>query len=79
MKPYVKMYLDYHGLTEGDFIPCKVCGNEAVDVHHIEPKGMGGRSDMDRTDNLIALCRKCHEDAHRSKLEPEYLKRLIYA
>jgi len=79
MKPYVKLYLDHHGLHGEDYIPCKVCGAEGVDIHHIDPKGMGGRANKDRIDNLIALCRKCHEDAHRSKLEREYLKRLIGA
>jgi len=78
MKKHVKMYLDHYHL-HGEFIPCNVCGKESVDIHHIEPKGMGGRAGMDRIDNLIALCRKCHEDAHRSKLEREYLKRLIGA
>ena len=78
MKPYVKLYLDHYGL-HGEFIPCAVCGQESVDIHHIEPKGIGGRKGMDRIDNLIALCRKCHEDAHRSKLERQYLKRLIGA
>jgi 5-methylcytosine-specific restriction endonuclease McrA len=76
MKPYVKLYLDHYGL-HGEFISCVVCGQESVDIHHIEPKGMGGRKGMDRIDNLIALCRKCHEDAHKSILSKDYLRSLI--
>ena len=43
---------------------CEVCGSLAQDVHHIVGKGMGGRSRDDRDNNLIALCRPCHESAH---------------
>jgi hypothetical protein len=76
MKIHVKMYLDYYNL-HGEFIPCKVCNNESVDIHHISPKGMGGTAGKDVIGNLIALCRKCHEEAHKSKLSKEYLRSLI--
>lgn len=43
-----------------DFIPCEVCGNKAVDIHHIKARGMGGSKTMDVIDNLMAVCRVCH-------------------
>lgn len=65
MKKYVKNYLEAKGYSEGDWIPCEICNNTAVDIHHKLPKGRGGTDDAD---NLIALCRKCHTLAHENKL-----------
>jgi predicted HNH restriction endonuclease len=73
MKKHVKIYLNYHGYGQQDFIPCKICGTRAVDIHHIEPKGMGGSKQRDTIDNLISLCRKCHEKAHANIFSKEYL------
>jgi hypothetical protein len=42
MKKHVKIYLDYFGYDVNSFIDCEVCGGRAVDIHHIEPRGMGG-------------------------------------
>jgi 5-methylcytosine-specific restriction endonuclease McrA len=76
MKPYIKLYLDHYNL-HGEYIPCVVCGATSVDIHHISPKGMGGRAGKDVIDNLIALCRLCHEKAHSSVLTKEYLRSLL--
>jgi 5-methylcytosine-specific restriction endonuclease McrA len=73
MKKHVKIYLNHHGYGQQDFISCKICGTRAVDIHHIEPKGMGGSKQRDTIDNLIALCRKCHEKAHANVFSKEYL------
>ena len=77
MKKYTKVYFDFHGYSKGDWIGCRVCGSTANDIHHIEPKGMGGRPDADTPDNLIALCRSCHEDAHANIITKEYLKHIV--
>jgi len=67
MKKYVKIYFDYFGYDTSDFIPCEVCGTKAVDIHHLDNKKMGGSKIKDYIENLIALCRKHHEDCHNSK------------
>lgn len=59
MKPHTKIYLDYFGHTTADFIPCEVCEAKAVDIHHIDSRGMGGTK-KDIITNLMALCRECH-------------------
>ncbi len=64
MKPYIKAYLGAAGLSEGEFVPCEVCGMEAKDIHHITRRGMGGSKKADEIGNLMALCRLCHSKAH---------------
>jgi len=61
MKRHVKIYLDAMGYDTSDFIPCEVCGAEGVDVHHIIFRSHGG---SDTIDNLMALCRECHNREH---------------
>lgn len=62
MKNHTKVYLEHFGFDVGDFIPCEITGNMAVDVHHITARGMGGRpkNSMDTPENLMALARKWH-------------------
>ena len=60
---YREIYCGYFGYSEGDFIPCEICGKEAVDIHHIDARGMGGdpTESKDKIENLMALCREDHE------------------
>lgn len=60
MQKHTKIYLKAFGYDESDFIPCEVCFAKAVDIHHIEARGMGGRKSADSILNLQALCRNCH-------------------
>ena len=73
MKKHTKIYMDYFGYGEQDFIPCENCGKRAVDIHHIDPKKMGGSKDKDNINNLCALCRGCHNMAHDGKLNKDNL------
>ena len=60
MKKHTKLYHEYFMYDPGDWIGCEVCDKTAVDIHHIEPRGMGGSSERDTPENLMALCRECH-------------------
>lgn len=60
MQKHTKIYMHFFGYDESDFIPCEVCGSQAVDIHHIDCKGMGGSKSKDYIENLQALCRNCH-------------------
>lgn len=64
MKAHTKIYMDFYGYSVADFIGCEICGNKAQDVHHIECRGMGGdpKGTKDKIENLMAVCRKCHEE-----------------
>jgi len=67
MKKHTKIYLDYFDIGEQDFIGCEMCGRVAVDIHHIEARGLGGSKTKDFIENLSALCRECHIQAERNK------------
>lgn len=74
MKKYIKIYMDYFDFCAQDIIPCDITGKPAVDVHHIEPRGMGGSKDKDSIENLIALTREEHNKAEAKKYSKEFLK-----
>ena len=74
MKNHVKIYLNHFGYAPEDFISCEVCGAKAVDIHHIEARGMGGSKEADKIENIQALCRKCHIDFGDKKHFTDYLK-----
>jgi hypothetical protein len=42
MKNHTKIYFKHFGYDTSDTIYCEVCNAVAVDLHHIEAKGMGG-------------------------------------
>ena len=60
MRKHTQIYLQGMGYKKTDFIPCEVCGRQAVDIHHIKARGMGGSKDKDVIENLMAVCRSCH-------------------
>jgi len=74
MKKHTKNYLNHFGYTTADFIPCEVCKSQAIDIHHIEARGMGGSKSKDTIENLMALCRNCHEKFGDKKQYKDYLK-----
>jgi 5-methylcytosine-specific restriction endonuclease McrA len=70
MQKHVRIYLNYFNIGEQDIIRCELCGKQGradgggFDIHHIEGRGKG----KDEITNLILLCRKCHEKAHKIEL-----------
>lgn len=74
MKKHTKIYFDFFGYGIDSFIPCEVCGERAVDIHHIDCRGMGSSKDKDKIENLMAVCRKCHIDYGDKKEHIDLLK-----
>jgi ribosome-binding protein aMBF1 (putative translation factor) len=73
MRKHTKVYIDFFGYGMDSWMPCEICGGTAVDVHHIEARGMGGSKEADSIDNLMGVCRSCHieygdKKAHKSML-----------
>jgi hypothetical protein len=60
MKNHKEVYFKYFGISHGEFVPCEICQQTAVDIHHIKARGMGGSHLADDIHNLMALCRSCH-------------------
>lgn len=75
MKKYIKIYIDFFGYGEQDFKYCENCEAEAVDVHHIKFLSHNGK---DEINNLIGLCRYCHNKAHSNKEFNESLKNVHF-
>lgn len=44
---------------------CQICGGEGIDAHHLIPVEQGG---SDEQDNLICVCRSCHQKIHHNTL-----------
>lgn len=76
MKKHTKIYLHYFGFYESDFIPCEICGKQAVDIHHINARGMGGSKSKDTIENLMALCRQDHIEWGDKKQFKEELQQI---
>jgi hypothetical protein len=74
MQKHTQIYLQGMGYKKTDFIPCEVCGSQAVDIHHIEARRMGGSKDKDTIENLMGLCRNCHIEYGDKKQYKEFLK-----
>jgi len=67
MTKHCRIYLEYFSLGEQDVWQCEACMKQDhiqnFDLHHIHGRGKG----KDVIDNIICLCRKCHNRAHSSK------------
>ena len=78
MKRHTKIFLNSRGLTGYEYYACEWCGRTAtVDVHHIENRGIGGSKLLDTPENLIGLCRPCHDRAHKDREFNEKLKQRV--
>ncbi len=67
MERHVKNYLEAFGFSGMEFIPCESCGSASNEIHHIQPRSSFGstrKDEQDKVDNLVALCRPCHDKAH---------------
>ena len=61
MKIHTKVYMDFFDYGETDFVMCEMCQQDrAVDIHHLDSRGMGGSKNKDYIENLMGLCRDCH-------------------
>lgn len=62
MKRHTKIYLDAFGYDLCDYIASEISGDKAVDIHHIDCRGMGGdpKGSKDRIEELQAVTREEH-------------------
>ena len=68
MKNHTRVYMDFFGMTGAECVACELCGTVAMprmlDVHHVVYRSAGGG---DNIENLVGLCRDCHDAAHASQ------------
>ena len=80
MKKHVNIYISHFGYTIADFIPCEIpgCSRAAVDVCHIDARGMGGdpQGKKDVIENLMGNCREHHIEYGDIKEKKEWLKEI---
>jgi hypothetical protein len=64
MQPHTKIYYNHFDYGEQDILLCECCSRQAVDIHHIQGRSKAGNV----IENLMALCRRCHDMAHQEKI-----------
>jgi ribosomal protein L31 len=78
VKSYTKVYFKAFGYVEDDYIPCEICQKQANDIHHIFSRSK--RMDLlNSIENLMAVCRKCHNTYGDKKKFYDYLIRIHFA
>jgi len=81
MQKHTKIYFDFFDI---EFDPVsgwhncvsELSGLPAVDINHIECRGMGGSKEKDNIENLMAMTREEHEEYGDKKQHLEYLKEM---
>ena len=76
LRGHKKVYCDALGYVEGETIPSEISGAPAVDIHHIDARGMGGTSNPYKNSifNLMAVTRAEHEKYGDKKQYKKWLK-----
>ena len=72
MVKHKKIFMEFFCLSPDEHVPCEFCHKAAaVDVHHCEMKGMGGNpsGDKDVIENLLGVCRACHDLLHSDPVD----------
>jgi len=69
MKNHVDIYRQFwwDELTLAQTEQCNVCGEWGGDIHHLSSRGLGSSKFKNYIENLICLCRNCHNKCHSNK------------
>ena len=70
MKNHTKVYMQFFDYCEQDFVMCEFCQNDrAVDIHHLTKQSkFGSKKEKDYIENLMGLCRDCHNKAESDNM-----------
>ena len=76
MQNHTRNYLKAMDCDINTWIKCEIpdCNLHAVDIHHVIPRSKFGTKTkhiQDDIGNLVALCRKHHEEAHSRDMKSE--------
>ena len=78
MQNYIKLYLKFFDYKIPSDAISEISGQIAVDVHHIQARGMGGSKSKDTILNLIALTRTEHDKAESGEYSKDFLTGIHY-
>jgi 5-methylcytosine-specific restriction endonuclease McrA len=69
VKNHIDVYRQFwwDELTLGQTEQCAMCGEWGADIHHLKNRQAGGSKCRDTIENLICLCRSCHNRCHSDK------------
>ena len=73
MQKHTKVYFKKLGFGDQDLPLCENCGSKSNDIHHLTFKSLGGKNNIE---NLMALCRKCHNEAHSNRCFNNRLRKI---
>jgi len=75
MRYHTKVYMDFFNHAEQGYIPCELCGSKAVDIHHLTKQSkFGNKKEKDFIENLMALCRDCHNKCENDNMMNFYAR-----
>jgi hypothetical protein len=76
LKNHTKVYMTFFDYGEQDFVMCEFCQQDrAVDIHHLEKQSkFGNKKEKDYIENLVGLCRDCHNKCENDKMANFYCK-----
>lgn len=58
--------------------PCEWCGKRGrTDPHHLTCRGIGGGHRLDIPENMLALCRSCHDLVHAGKIKRDEMVAVV--
>jgi len=84
MKKHTKIWLESRGhylpnmISDDLNVLCEYCNRRlVVDVNHIRPRGMGGRRGKDVPENLIGVCRWCHNEFEAKRISKEQMLKKV--
>lgn len=63
MDEHRKIYFNFFGYNQQDYFPSELSGTPADEIHHIDPRGMGGSELRNNIRNLIGLASREHRRA----------------
>lgn len=67
--------MNFFDYGEQDFIPCEICSSKSTEIHHVHARSK--RKDLlNDINNLMAVCRKCHEKYGDKKQWLEFLQNI---
>jgi ferredoxin len=77
MKKHTRIWMAGMRYDKGSIPLCEVCGAVATDVHHVRLRGMGGAKNLDYFENLLGLCRSCHQACHSGAISKDFQLKII--